>query len=400
MNMRVAHFATEYPPCISGGLGRHVEELIKELKTRVEIDLYLPFDEPTLNHAKGFTIYQTPIPSQPANLLSSYYIRLVFRMGFHMARICLTTGRDYDVIHCHDWLTGVTGLLLKRMLGRKLVVTCHLPQFRPSEAILEQMILKEADTVVAVSDYIKTLLIERNDLSPQKVLTIRNAVDASFFVPDSYERDATTLLFVGRIVPQKGLDVLIYSLRYLIPKIPGIKLCVVGDGDWVQDARNLARDCGYPEKVEFCGWKSKEELLRYYQKCSVFVMPSQFEPFGLTALEAMACGLPVVASRVGGLREIVVEDWNGFLVDMKNPPAFAGRIFQLLEDPLLWKKFSYNSRMLAVENSWASVADRMMFLYNTLTTDCSYGAVGNSLGHAFGELWRSYRRNYLTGETL
>jgi glycosyltransferase involved in cell wall biosynthesis len=360
--MKVAHFSTEFPPFISGGLGRHVEELLRELSKLIDVDLYLPVNEKIQSCDYNISIFNSVVNLNKKSRISNGYIKNVFFTGFSMALQCYQQNKCYNLIHCHDWLTGIAGLILKYSLNCPLVITCHLPQINSQEAILEQQILNKADLIVAVSDFVKNILLERG-LNENKIAVIKNGVNTSFFNKSKLPRNKNMLLFVGRIVPQKGIDIAILSLKYLLNIFDKIELHVIGDGDWLQDAKNLARNCGYPDKIIFHGWKNKQDLIQFYQHAYLFLMPSQYEPFGLTALEALASGTPVVASKTGGLQEFIFNGKNGFLVDQNDPCVFAGRIRQLIEDNELWNIMSENAIDLSNQFSWANASHQLYQRY-------------------------------------
>ncbi|OLB15188.1 MAG: hypothetical protein AUH07_03240 [Gemmatimonadetes bacterium 13_2_20CM_70_9] len=162
---------------------------------------------------------------------------------------------------------------------------------------------------------------------------------------------------------QKGLDYLVKALAQLPPQ-RRVRLVVVGE-DWggVADLRSLARTLGIEDRILFKGLLARDEVLRAYASADVFVLPSLFEPFGIVLLEAMAAGLPVVASRVGGIVDVVEDGKTGLLVPPRNPQAIADAIERLLSNPTLRQRMGAEARMRAPAYSWEELVPRILEVY-------------------------------------
>jgi glycosyltransferase involved in cell wall biosynthesis len=263
---------------------------------------------------------------------------------------------------------GPVGLLLRRM-GIPYVVSLRggdvpglVPQLNLFHALvrpLRRMILRRAVAVIANSPSLAALSQEAD---PIPVAVIPNGVDAAFFQPA--QRSATrgnfSLLFVGRLVEQKNLKAVLGAIARLRPRLRGpLSLQVVGDGPLRGELERLAQFLDVSELVTWHGWLNKARLLRLYQDADCFVNPSLYEGMPNTVLEAMACGLPVIASRIGGNDDLVVDGVTGFLFDLANEPTFDERLAILLGDRALAVRFGQAGRERVLERfSWRSVAQR------------------------------------------
>jgi len=187
------------------------------------------------------------------------------------------------------------------------------------------------------------------------------------------------ILFVGRLVPQKGVDVLLRAFAVVLRRCPGIRLVIAGDGYQRLYLERLSRHLGLPPHVEFVGWQTGPALARLYQAAEMVVVPSVYEPFGLVALEAMACGRPVVASRIGGLAEVIAEGRTGYLIPPGDYLSLARRMAQLLLEPARAAAMGQAARQEAMRYCWPRIAELTHDLYrSTLAlTDRSKPAAGD-----------------------
>ena len=317
-----------------------------------------------------------------------------------------TTNIDADVVHCHTWYSHFGGILAKLNYGIPLVVTVHsLEPLRPWKreqlgggydfsVWVEKTALEMADAVIAVSGDTKRDIERLFKVDPARLRVIHNGIDL-----DEYRKvDPTAalerygidpkkpyLLFVGRITRQKGIVYLVRAIQYMDPDFQ-IVLCA-GAPDTPQIAEEMK------EAVESVQAKrrdiiwiqemvDKQTACELYSRADVFCCPSIYEPFGIINLEAMACETAVVASAVGGIKEVVVDGETGFLVPLEqrkespfeplNPEKFsrdlAARINQLMKDPALREKFGRAGRKRAEEKfSWSRIAQETKVLYQTLS---------------------------------
>lgn len=294
-------------------------------------------------------------------------------------------GIDYDLLHTHYWLSGCVGLELRARWQVPLVAMSHtlaeeknrLPvgEKEPVRRLLaERRIAQEADVIVCAGDHERRVLVETYEANPRHIAVIPCGVDVNRFRPldQSASRHAlgmdgrSVLLFVGRIEPLKGVDILLEAAARLAGG-PAPQVVIVG-GDATGESetarlRSLAAEIGLDGRARFIGPVEHERLPLYYNAADVCVVPSYYESFGLVALEAMACGTPVVASRVGGLNETVRDSETGFLVPSHEPVAFADRIATLLADERRRRAFGQAAREAVSAFAWSNVADAIESVY-------------------------------------
>ena len=297
-------------------------------------------------------------------------------------------GIDYDLVHSHYWLSGRVGTILSKRWDVPHVATFHTlaktklmarAGERESEqrSSAEMRVADAADAIVVSTQQEKQDLARFYQTSPHKVQVIPAGVDLDLFRPVNRAQarqvlgltDKRVILYVGRLEPLKGLDILIRALA-LLEGAAETRLLIVG-GTLGLDRelgrlKSLAIRLGIEGRVTFTGAVKQAELPNYYSAADVFVLPSYYESFGLVALESMACGTPVVASRVGGLSTFVRDGEVGYLVPWHCPEPFAQRLDMLLANPTLREAMGNAARTEALGMGWSVVADRMLNFYSSL----------------------------------
>lgn len=398
--MKALFLTNEYPPHIYGGAGVHVEYLTRELAKLlpVEVRCFGDQNEPAKNPAVlGFGLdasaWTAPKPLQSA------FGALQRCLDFNTAAI------DASLVHCHTWYSHFGGILAKLNYGIPLVITVHsLEPLRPWKreqlgggydftCWLEKTALEMADAVICVSEGTRRDVESLFQIDPARLHIIHNGIDPEEYRPvatrkalDRFGIDPQKpyALFVGRITRQKGIIHLVNAIKHLDPGFQ-IVLCA-GAPDTPQIAEEMKTAVAAAQSAregviwigEMIDNPSKIEL---YSHAAVFVCPSIYEPFGIINLEAMACGVPVVASAVGGIPEVVVDGETGFLVPLEqmtespfepvDPEKFssdlAARINQLMADPAKRRAFGEAGRRRAVEVfSWSAIARQTKALYESL----------------------------------
>ena len=296
-------------------------------------------------------------------------------------------GRTYDVIHSHYWLSGHAGVEVNRLWGVPHLTTFHTLARAKLQAhageteaemrlSVEGAVMQDVDGVVVSTEQEREDLRRLYGLTSERVHVVTPGVDLDLFRPMDAARARERLglgseplvLYVGRIEPLKGLDVLLNATAML--DAADAKLLVVG-GNRDHDAeldrlRRLAGELGIAHRVTFTGALKQRELPGYYAAADVFVLPSYSESFGLVALEAMACGTPVVASRVGGLKTFIRDGQTGYLIPWHCPEPFAQRIDMMLSNPPLREAMGAAAAEHAHTMSWSASADSLSRLYHSL----------------------------------
>lgn len=305
----------------------------------------------------------------------------------------LTAAVDYDVVHAHYWLSGVAALDLAARWEVPVVQMFHTlarlkndvaregaerePALREAE---ERRVVGAVDRIVAASQVERAQLVQLYGARFDRISVIPCGVDTDLFRPGDagsargrlgLDRRAT-VLYVGRMAPIKGLDTLLEAVARLRARGRAVRLLVVGgDADERVDGhaayvRGLACRLDLCDEVRFVGPQPQPALPDYYVAADVTVMPSYYESFGMVALEAMACGSPVVASRVGGLATTVRDGLTGFLVPEGDVAALAERLDTLLADAPLRGRLGAEGVRVAVRHRWPCVADAVCREYARL----------------------------------
>ena len=307
-------------------------------------------------------------------------------------------GLQYDLIHSHYWLSGRVGMALGRGWDVPHAATFHTlakaklraragerePQLR---TVVEERVLHGADAIVVSTEEEREDLVRLYRARRHKVCVVPAGVDLELFAPlDKIQArrvlglsEKKVILYVGRIEPLKGLDLLLRALT-LLEDAADTRLLVVG-GNLEREGelgrlRSMAAALGIEHMVTFIGSVSQDELPNYYSASDVFVLPSYYESFGLAALEAMACGTPVIASRVGGLKTFIKHGESGYLVPWHCPEPFAQRLDVLLSNPALRERMGRAARAKAQQMGWGRAADRLLELYSCLIGDTMRSAAG------------------------
>lgn len=380
--MRVALFTNEYPPNIYGGAGVHVDYLAKSLSKLVEVEVRTFGEQNDLDtdnpRAIGFSGWDALLRKMPfSKVLQTLSVNLAFNNQPLKA----------DVVHCHTWYTFFAGFLAKILYGTPFAVTMHsLEPLRPwkkeqlgSGYFLSSWIEKNgvdyADRIIAVSEEMKEDIIKAYQTPPEKIAVIHNGIDLNQYHPVSDSSylieqgiDYPYLLFVGRISRQKGIIQLLEAMSQL--NQIHLVLCA-SSPDTPEIEQEVKEKVSKNPNIKWINeMLSKDKVIQLYSHAEAFICPSIYEPFGIINLEAMACKTPVIASRVGGIKEVVIDGETGFLVNPDDPLELAGKIKYTLDNPDLVTKFKENGRKRVEQYfSWESIASRTVDLYKQISRE-------------------------------
>ncbi len=375
----------------SGGMNVYVRELVSSLaQAGVDSTVYvrrwradLP-DE--VDVEPGFRVVH--VDAGPVELVKEDLHHVVDEFTARVA--CgLAGGDEVDAIHANYWLSGVAGHRLKHEFGLPLVSTFHTlarvkavtgerePQRRE---VAEAEVIGCSDAILASCAAEAEQLVEHYGARPERIEIVPPGVDHACFSPGDRRGarqalglgDHPVLLFVGRVQPLKGLPVAIDTLAKLTDH-PDAQLVVVGgpsgpDGPAeLERAHRLVGERGLAGRVRFVGPQPHHLLSTYYRAADVCLVPSRTESFGLVALEAAACGTPVVAANVGGLTTLVAHGATGFLVDDRAPEAFAACAHEILADRSLAASMAAEAARRSRRYTWSTTAARLRRIYADLT---------------------------------
>ncbi|MFD3496996.1 glycogen synthase [Streptomyces sp. NPDC058678] len=379
--MRVGLLTREYPPDVYGGAGVHVEFLARELRSLVDLDVHCWGE----GRADGVIRHRPwPVLDTANDALRTFSVDLAMTAGLE--------GRE--LVHSHTWYANLAGHLGKLLYGIPHVMTAHsLEPLRPWKAEqlgggyalsswAERTAIEAADGVIAVSGAMREDILGcYPGLDPAKVHIVHNGIDTSLYRPDhgtdvlrriGLDPDRPFVLFVGRITRQKGVPHLLRAVRDIDPAAQVVLCAGAPDTPEIdQEFRDLFQELSrVREGVHWIPQMlPRPEVIQLLTHAAVFVCPSVYEPLGIVNLEAMACGTPVVASRVGGIPEVVDHGKTGLLVPVDDDfeTGLAGALDSVLGDPVAAREMGEAGRVRAVgEFDWDAVARRTVRLYEKI----------------------------------
>jgi D-inositol-3-phosphate glycosyltransferase len=392
----------------TGGMNVYVRDLSRELGRRgIPVDCFTRSQNPAVPRVttrlgpNGRVIHIPAGPEAPYDKMHvvdhlPQFVGLVRDFARH-------EGLVYNVIHSHYWLSGLAASELRREWDSPVVQMFHtLGQMKnsvasgPEEWEPEQRLEGEAEVMASADRLVAATPTERAQMvwlygaNAGKIAVVPCGVDLNLFRPIQAEKakrmlglpaDRRIVLYVGRIEPLKGIDTLLRAMALVAPEIPRwreeLSVIIIGGAAGAGAARTnaeLARlqqlraQLGIEELVTFQGAQSQDTLVYYYSAADMVVMPSHYESFGMVALEAMACGTPVVASRVGGLAHNVQDGQTGFLVPERDAGALAAKIRTLLLDESLRQRLGSQASRWAQRFGWDVIADQILDLYQEART--------------------------------
>jgi D-inositol-3-phosphate glycosyltransferase len=303
----------------------------------------------------------------------------------------------YDLLHTHYWLSGWVGLRLRQTLRLPMVHMSHTLAYPKNSAVqqawerepltrlqVEREVLKQSDALVAESQASQDHMMQDYEVRPEAIRVIPCGVDPAVFYPQDRLQarhrlglppGIPILLFVGRLQPLKGIATLLRSAQLIRRAHADMQVLIVGGGVDTNDPnetqerqrlQELMARLGLMRHVQFITAQPQDVLAQYYAAVDVLVMPSHYESFGMVVLEAMACGTPVVASRVGGMASTVLDGQTGFLAPVGDAPAFAEAVQKILATPATWQAMSQAGQRRAQAFTWPRIVERTQQLYQQL----------------------------------
>lgn len=387
----------EFPPFHSGGLGIACEGLIKALaRQNVKVVLLLPekldyrfpfckiiFAESSLKRKNINPLLSPYITSssyqklskniQEKEIFGSELFAKVLRYTEKAKKISLL--EDFDIIHAHDWLTFPAGLEIKKISKKPLISHIHATEFdrtggnniNQTVYEIEKAGLMAADRVVTVSNFTKNKLIKHYNISPEKITVIYNAIDFCCFSennltcsPVFLKKNQKIVLFAGRITLQKGPDYFVEAAKKVLEKNPNVIFIIAGAGDMRDTIIEKAANLDIADKVLFTGFLEREKLFKLYQLADLYLLPSVSEPFGLTPLEALMNGAPVLISKQSGVSEVL---FHCLKVDFWDIEEMANKILAVLQYPELYQTLKENGSQEVKKFSWEDSAKKIIEVY-------------------------------------
>lgn len=390
----------------TGGMNVYLRELSSSFSNfpEVKIDIFTRIQNPRIREIRHFSPHARVVhlkggPERPIDRIKLYGFLPEFYENLEDFIFCERV--SYDLIYTHYWLSGLVGERLRQRFGLPLVHIYHTLAFlkeivlanngteHRSRLRAEQHLAHVSDSLISSSEQEKANLIDEYGIPSSKVRLIYPGVNRKIFYPSKSrevyqemqcKEDDRILLYVGRIDPVKGLMTVIDALKLLrlreVPLYEKLKLVVVGGGRKTVDLtrskefiriQRAIKEKNLSGKVQFLGSKKQDELRKYYSAADAFVFPSLYESFGLVALEALACGTPVVASRIGEMRSLVKEGKNGLSFSPGDPSSLSNALENFFSnEDKLWPRERIHQNI--IDNfSWDRTAAETYRLFTEIT---------------------------------
>lgn len=427
MTKRIAMLSVHTSPTAAlggkktGGMNVYIREFAQELARRgIAVDIYTRRDAPDLpdiDYSLGENVRVIHLLAGPVQYLDPNNV-YDYLSQFTAALIAFTTrhGIAYDLIYAHYWLSGWVANKLKEVWGTPFVQMFHTlghmkhrigsgqPRLPDTRITVETQIVKWADCIIAATPAEQTQLLWLYRADRRKIVIAPPGVDAVRFRPQSREvarkqlgidLDCHWLLFVGRIEPLKAVDTILEAIAILRKDQPSLtdRLCLAvigGDPSDVTDVeltrlQNLAVKLYLTDIVCFMGAKGHDLLPLYYSAAEAVIVPSDYESFGMVALEAMASGTPVIATKVGGLAFLIRDQKTGLHIPARDPQALADAIKDVLSNPQKRQSLGESAAEVAEHYSWSNIVNRLLPVFKNVVaglsleaflSDESYASVG------------------------
>jgi len=403
----------------TGGMNVYVRDLSRELGRRgIAVDVFTRQQDPDLPPISGRLGPNCRVIHLPAGPVRPYDKNQVFhhlpQFVEGIVAFAEREGLSYPLLHSHYWLSGWVALALRERWGSPAIQMFHtLGHMKNSVAQraseietdlrieVETELMVQADWLVAATPLERAQMAWLYGARPEKIRVIPCGVDLNLFKPIpraeararlNLPREQQLVLFVGRIEPLKGIDTLMRAMALLVNQFPHcwqerLSLAIIGGhpnagsdtvSEEMERLKRLQAELGIGDLVCFLGAQDQDRLNLYYSAAEVVVVPSHYESFGMVALEAMACGTPVIASKVGGLAFTVQDGVTGFHVPDRDPEALAEGMTAVLCDAELRARLGRQAAQWAARYSWPAVANQIVALYDQALAPASLARVACS----------------------
>lgn len=394
--IRVLMFGWEFPPFNSGGLGTACFGLARALvDSGIDVTFVLPkyFDIHcdflklvfAGNGQIKFRYIDTPL--YPYITSGEYKSKFGSKKGYGWSLIDevirygeeareIAKSEEYDIIHAHDWLSFLAGVEAKKVSGKPLVVQVHATEFDRTGGNginqdvydIERRGMHESDSVIAVSNFTKNIITSNYGLYPDKVSVVHNGIDefSTSSLDDSLaslKQKYRIILFVGRLTLQKGADYFLKMAKKVLEHDKNVIFLITGEGDMKPKLIQEAATLGISDKVMFTGFLRGEALNKVYRAADLFVMPSVSEPFGITALEALLNGSPVLVSKQSGVSEVIL---HALKTDFWDIDEMTNKVLAVLRHESLRQTLKTNGFCEVHKNTWAEAAKKTKKIYKQL----------------------------------
>ncbi len=351
--LKILHVINSFDP---GGNERFVLQLLEHLnREKFPQQVCIP------DRGKDMTLFLKDVCDRLGIKVDILKVRSNFDLTIHFKLKKLMKAEKYDIVHTHLIFSQIWGRRAARAAGVPTIISSEQNPYpfktRPPFSLIERRLSKYTKKILACSEKVKDHLIQNVGIDPEKVITVHNSVDTSSFFPMKESRQNQPELAklreelgfsegdkvigtVGHLTPQKGHEYLFRAGPKILESIPQARFLVVGKGYLKRKLENLARSLGISDEVVFAGLRQDIPLI--LNSLDLFVLPSLWEGFGIAIIEAMACAVPVIASNVGGIPEIVQHGENGILIAPKNPDEIVSAVIRVLKNKELADRLAEN----------------------------------------------------------
>ena len=368
--MNICMFTSEFPPDL-GGISAHIYNLSKRLIERghkVTVITRGTWRKTYYEDIEGISVYRVrfiPFYPNPFKLHGLFVNKLFKRIE-----------PELDLLHVHGSISPVIGTHLPTVVTVHGTLTKDIDNMpvksfhflivkllRKQILNAEKAILESAGVITAVSESCAKELKEYHTIS-KEIIVVNNGVDTNFFIPGKNKKKGNYILYTGRLETRKGLIDFIESAKYVCPESADIKFILTGKGTIKNYLERKINELGLKKNFYFAGFVDRGTLLEYYQNATIYVLPSYYEGLPTTLLEAMSCGIPLIATDVKGSSEVITDGETGLLVPPRDPKKLAEAILRLLDDEELRERISINARKYVVDNyDWEIIIDRISEVY-------------------------------------
>lgn len=377
--MRVAMLGWEFPPFQAGGLGVHCYHLTECLAQRgAVLDFFMPDVRGAPSRVPWMALHRVPDPL--VNPYSSMGNRAQYAQEFARAvelyNDALVAGfpsrTRFDVIHAHDWITARAALALRERTGLPVVFSMHSTEwdrcggFNPQTWIrdIERQAVRRADAVIAVSGYTKQQLVRDYGARPERVHVVHNGVEAAKYGAAAegrdYARRPGMVLFLSRLTAQKGCLQFVHMAEFLLERGVEARFALGGTGPLQHEIAREVAERRLGDRIRLLGFVPEEQVPGLYREASAYVLPSFSEPFGISALEAAAAGLPVVLSKSTGVAEVLP---HALQADHWDVELLGEYVRAILQHPPLSRALGTAAKEVARRMTWARCAERTEQVY-------------------------------------
>lgn len=378
-------FGWEFPPFNSGGLGTACAGMARALVDEGNEVLFVLPKRIPVGEIPGIRFLFADIPdTAPSPYIGSFEYKKLYgsplanQVGLYAIRARqIAAENEFDMIHAHDWLSFGAGIAAKEVSGKPLVVHVHATQFdhagggEPDQELarLEREGMQAADAVITVSNFTREVVVARHHIDPAKITVIHNGVEAAEEDPAiaewverlrAFKGGKKLVLFLGRITLMKGPDYFLRAAKKTLEFFPDAVFVMAGTGDMENQMVREAAQLGIADKVIFAGFARGKELTALYRAADLYVLPSVSEPFGITPLESLVAGTPVLVSKQSGVSEVVK---HALKADFWDVDDMADKIVSVLRHPELRETLAVNGQREAKSLTWKKVAQKLGDLY-------------------------------------